>query len=130
MRPAGMRFALTPDMSHAARILVVDDEPNARSALSELLRDEGYDVLSAANGLDARRRLDDFWPDLVLTDLHMPGLDGRALLDAARARVNAPAVVVMSARDGERLNAPCLRKPIDIDELLHVVAAQLRGRSH
>jgi DNA-binding response OmpR family regulator len=118
-------------MSHAARILIVEDEPNARAALRELLSDEGYDVRSAADGNDARRRLDDFAPDLLLTDVHMPGMDGLGLVAAARRRDHAPAVVLMSARDdGGAADAPWLEKPIDIDALLAIIATELRARRH
>ena len=62
------------------RVLVVDDEANARTALAELLRDEGYAVETAADGFKALGKLEDFAPDLVLTDLKMPGMDGIELL--------------------------------------------------
>ncbi len=61
-------------------ILLVDDEPNYRVVLSELLRDEGYEVFTAedgATGLDAVKNTD---LDLVLTDMQMPKMDGMALL--------------------------------------------------
>lgn len=58
------------------RILVVDDEPAARSALSEMLRDEGYEVQSAADGYKALGRIDNWIPDVVITDVNMPALDG------------------------------------------------------
>src|SRR5438093_6087569 len=79
------------------RILVVDDEVNARTALAELLRDEGYAVETAADGFKALPKLDDFAPDLVLTDLKMPGLDGLELMRKARERDPERAVVVMTA---------------------------------
>ena len=62
------------------RVLVVDDEVNARNALTELLKDEGYLVESAADGFKALGKLADFAPDLVVTDLKMPGMDGIQLL--------------------------------------------------
>jgi CheY-like chemotaxis protein len=58
-----------------ARILVVDDEVNARTALAELLSEEGYVVESAADGFKALGKAADFAPDLVLTDLEMPLAD-------------------------------------------------------
>jgi CheY-like chemotaxis protein len=58
------------------RILIVDDEANARAALSEILHEEGYTTEVAADGFKALGKLADFNPDVVLTDLKMPGLDG------------------------------------------------------
>ena len=81
----------------AVRILVVDDEPGARSALTELLREEGYDVHSAADGYKALGRLDGWEPDLVITDLKMPGMDGVELMKKIRERVIDVGVVVMTA---------------------------------
>src|SRR6188508_1360186 len=69
-----------------ARILIVDDEANARMALAELLRDEGYAVETAADGFKALPKLEEFAPDLLLTDLKMPGMDGIELGRRARER--------------------------------------------
>ena len=63
-------------MEPKGRILIVDDEVNARTALVELLRDEGYVTESAADAFKALGKLADFAPDLVLTDLKMLGMDG------------------------------------------------------
>jgi len=63
-------------MSNRSRIMVVDDEANARTALAELLREEGYEVETAADAFKALGKLDAFAPHLVLTDLKMPGMDG------------------------------------------------------
>ena len=56
-------------MESKGRILVVDDEVNARTALLELLRDEGYSVETAADGFKALGKMEEFAPDLVVTDL-------------------------------------------------------------
>jgi len=79
------------------RVLVVDDEPNARSALAELLRDDGFVVESAPDGLRALHLLESFDPDVVLTDLKMPLLDGLGLLEQGRPLVPHAAFVVMTA---------------------------------
>ncbi|HEU5055192.1 MAG TPA: sigma-54 dependent transcriptional regulator [Kofleriaceae bacterium] len=126
-------------MTHRGRILIVDDEANARTALAELLRDEGFQVETAADGFKALPKLEDFGPDLLLTDLKMPGLDGLELM--RRARENDPeiAAVVMTAygaidtavsamRQGA---ADYLTKPINVDELLIVMDRVLeRQRLH
>src|SRR5438477_11038975 len=65
------------------RILIVDDEANARAALSEILREEGYATETAADGFKALGKLEEFAPDVCLTDLKMPGLDGIGLMEKA-----------------------------------------------
>jgi DNA-binding NtrC family response regulator len=118
------------------RILVVDDETNARTALSELLRDEGYVVEAAADAFKALGKAADFAPDLVLTDLKMPGMDGLALL--ARLREDSPDLpVVMMTAFGEVETAvramqagarDYLPKPVNVAELIVVVARELEHR--
>ena len=115
------------------RILVVDDEPNARTALTELLLEEGYIVEAAGDGFEALGRLAAFAPDMVLTDLKMPGMDGLELMSWLRERDPALPVVVMSAfgdvetavgimRAGAR---SYLRKPVNLIELTAVLAEEL-----
>jgi CheY-like chemotaxis protein len=80
------------------RILVVDDEANARTALAELLSDEGYTVETAADGFKALGKAAETAPDLVLTDLKMPGMDGVELLRKLKADDADAVVLVMTAR--------------------------------
>jgi two-component system nitrogen regulation response regulator NtrX len=63
-----------------AKILVVDDEPDIREVVSEILEDEGYSVSSAENGESARSEFATGNPDLVLLDIWMPVVDGITLL--------------------------------------------------
>jgi DNA-binding NtrC family response regulator len=77
--------------------LIVDDESNARAALSEILRDEGYATETAADGFKALGKLEEFGPDVILTDLKMPGLDGIAFMEKARGAAPGTAFVVMTA---------------------------------
>src|SRR5689334_5412232 len=79
------------------RILIVDDEANARAALSEILRDEGYATETAADGFKALGKLEEFAPDVVLTDLKMPGLDGIAFMEKAKSASPQTVFVVMTA---------------------------------
>jgi DNA-binding NtrC family response regulator len=79
------------------RILIVDDEANARAALSEILREEGYVTETAADGFKALGKLEEFAPDVVLTDLKMPGLDGIGFMEKAQAAVPEATCVVMTA---------------------------------
>ena len=57
-------------------ILIVDDEPSILQSLSGLLSDEGFEVITASNGYEALKTIDDESPDLVLLDIWMPGMDG------------------------------------------------------
>src|SRR5438105_3347956 len=66
------------------RILLVDDEVNARSALRSLLGDDGYQVREAKDGEEGLRQLADFAPAVVLCDVRMPGMDGLQLLKKAK----------------------------------------------
>src|SRR5580693_7405431 len=84
-------------MAQRGRILIVDDEANARAALSEILREEGYATETAADGFKALGKIDDFGPDVVLTDLKMPGLDGIAFMEKARSAAPSAVFVVMTA---------------------------------
>jgi CheY-like chemotaxis protein len=118
----------------AAAILVVDDDPEIRSALEMLLENDGHVVATAANGAEALQfmRLHGC-PKLAIVDLQMPVMDGRALLgamakDEALARV--PVVVISGRRrkdvDVPGAKAPFLPKPIDMDQLLAFVRKYTR----
>src|SRR5438445_5438269 len=111
------------------RILVVDDEANARAALSEILRDEGYATETAADGFKALGKLEEFAPDVILTDVKMPGLDGIAFMEKARAAAPGAVFVVMtafgtisSAVDAVKKGAEnYLTKPLEYEALAAVV---------
>ncbi|HEY6555680.1 MAG TPA: sigma-54 dependent transcriptional regulator [Polyangiaceae bacterium] len=115
------------------RILVVDDEANARSALSELLRQEGYDVQASADGFKALAQVEEFAPDLVVTDLKMPGMDGVELLKKLHDDEPELPVVVMTAFGAVETAVAAMRsgatdylqKPLNVDELLVVVERAL-----
>jgi len=117
------------------RILVVDDESSARGALSEILVDEGYKVRTAADGFRALAAASEFAPDVVLTDLKMPGMDGLELLQRLRESNPEVAVVLMtafgaveSAVDAMRAGASnYLTKPLNSDELLVVLERSFEG---
>jgi DNA-binding NtrC family response regulator len=123
-------------MTQRGRILVVDDEANARTALAELLRDEGYTVETAADGFKALPKLEDFAPDLLLSDLRMPGMDGIELMKKARERDPELPVVVTTAHGAIETAvsamkagaADYLTKPINLDELTLVLERALERR--
>ena len=123
--PAG-KGALPRANSKRDRILVVDDEPSARTGLEKLLASEGYRVWTAEDGESALVLIDEIAPDIVVTDLKMPGMDGLALLERIRARDRALPVIVVTAFGDvssavaamRRGAADYLTKPIDLDALL------------
>ncbi len=119
------------------RVLVVDDEPGARSALSELLREEGYEVQAAADGYKALGRVDGWVPDVVITDVKMPALGGIELMTKLRERLPDVAVVVMTAFgsvegavEAMHLGADeYLGKPLHLPQLLVVLRRVLAHRA-
>jgi DNA-binding NtrC family response regulator len=131
--PLAIRDVQEALLPQHGRILVVDDEVNARTALAELLRDEGYEVETAADAFKALGKLEAFSPDVVLSDLKMPGMDGIELVKKIQVMEDAPAVVVMtafgavqSAVDAMRAGAAeYLTKPLNFDELLVVLTRVL-----
>ena len=113
-------------MRSATRILVVDDEAHACSALRELLRDEGYDVETVSDGKAACEQLAAFHPDLVLTDLEMPRMGGLQLAALMQHDPHPPALVWMSSREPPAGGgAPFVAKPIVIGKLLATVEQAL-----
>jgi len=80
------------------RILLVDDDPSLLVVLSEQLHDDGYEVATARDGLEALHRLEAGWPDLILLDLMMPKVDGLALARQIKADADLP-IIVLSAID-------------------------------
>jgi DNA-binding response OmpR family regulator len=115
------------------RVLVVDDEPQIRRALSVNLRARGYEVDTAASGEEALRQAAAQVPDLVVLDLGLPGIDGVEVIRGLRGWTSVP-IVVLSVRDQERDKVAALdagaddyvTKPFGIGELLARLRAALR----
>ncbi len=117
----------------AKRILVVDDEFQITRVLRQSLTAHRYDVRTAADGVSGLDTFHDWHPDLVITDLQMPEMDGIAFCKAIR-RVSQLPIIVLSVRGEERTKVAALdagaddyvTKPFGIDELLARVRAALR----
>src|SRR5204862_7046748 len=86
-------------MNSPSKILVVDDEPQLTRVLRTGLKSRGYDVRVAADGLAGCEAFNDWHPDLVITDLAMPNVDGLELGRRVRAVSQAP-IIVLSAKGG------------------------------
>jgi two-component system KDP operon response regulator KdpE len=120
-------------MNERPRILVVDDEPQLTRVLRTGLTSRGYDVRAAADGVAGFETFTDWHPDLVITDLAMPVMDGLELCRRVRA-VSAVPIIVLSAKGEEKTKVEALdigaddyiTKPFGIDELLARVRASLR----
>jgi two-component system response regulator HydG len=119
-----------------ARVVVADDEPSARSGLVTLLTGEGYEVVPAADGLKALALVQESAPDVLVTDLRMPGIDGLELQRRALevdpelvvVLVTAFAEVETAVRAMQQGAEHYLTKPLQFDELLLVIGRALERR--
>jgi two-component system, OmpR family, KDP operon response regulator KdpE len=117
----------------AARVLIVDDEPNIIGAVSPLLRARGYEVTSAMNGLTALESIERSAPDLIVLDLGLPDIDGVEVCRRVRETMGVP-IIVLSARgaEGDKVRAldagadDYVTKPFGTEELLARIRAALR----
>jgi DNA-binding NtrC family response regulator len=125
----------TPANAVHRKVLVVDDDARSRSAMARILADEGYDAHVAQDGEEASAMLASWHPDLVLTDLYMPKIDGRGLLEHVRRVLPGTPVIVLSGRgtaEAVRLTAGMgasgvFPKPVQVDELLTLIRDLIGG---
>lgn len=121
---------MTADHRH---ILVVDDEPQITRVLRTSLASQGYDIRVANDGETALEIVKDWTPDLVITDLSMPNMDGLELCRRLRAKSQVP-IIVLSVKGEERTKVQALdagaddyvTKPFGMTELLARVRAHMR----
>lgn len=120
-----------------ANILIVEDDPDILSSLAEVIREEGFDVETAANGYQALARLEAHAPDLIFLDLMMPLMDGWKFLEIARQRFPStqPPVVLLSAvhnltEEARRLGVTAfLPKPFDLEDVARMAHSLTQPRS-
>ena len=115
----------------AKQLLVVDDDPGLLLAVSETLRAEGYEVQTARRGSEAMIRVAESLPDLIISDIRMPGMDGHALVRNLRAspRTRLVPIIFLTAKDetadriaGFRTGVDAyVTKPFESEELLAIV---------
>jgi DNA-binding response OmpR family regulator len=116
-----MAVSAAKPVTSRRRILVVDDDPRSRAAVAHLLAEEGYDATVAADGEEACGLLASWHPDLVVTDLEMPRLDGRGLLKRVRRlQPGTPVIVLSACSDAEAGSGTdgFFPKPIQVESLL------------
>ncbi len=117
-----------------ARVLLVDDEPSVRAALTELVQGRGWEPLVAPSGAQALDLLDR--ADAVVTDFSMPEMDGMELLGAIRERDESLPVIMLTAHGSERLAVRAIKagayeyvtKPFDVDEMVLALERALEAR--
>ena len=117
------------------RILVVDDEENARIALSKILTREGYEVASASNGYEALEYLRGREVELIITDINMPEMNGLAFLRELNRSHPSSNVIMITAYGEvesyiEAMNLGAfeyINKPIKVDELKKIITKIFKG---
>jgi len=121
------------EVSEKSRVLVVDDEPQITRVLRTVLSSQGYDVRTAAEGEAALANFKEWNPELVITDLYMPHMNGVELCRRIRALSTVP-IIVLSVKGEERTKVEALdsgaddyvTKPFGTEELMARVRAALR----
>src|SRR5438128_2164243 len=119
-----------------ARILVVDDEPAVLEVFQEFLGMQGYAVSSAPSGEEAVRVLPDLMPDIILTDINLPGLSGLEVMRFAKSLDSEIGVIVVTGHASASNAIEALRqgafnyitKPFDLDEIHEVVERAIANR--
>jgi two-component system chemotaxis sensor kinase CheA len=119
------------------KVLVVDDSPTVRNAHKRLLEAQGFFVDVTVNGAEAWEKLHKFHPDIIVSDIDMPIMDGLTLAEAVRSRENLRdiPIILVTSRDSSvdqdraskaQVDAFIVKKSSDHDELVNVVIKLLR----
>lgn len=123
-------------MLRQSRVMVVDDDPETLSLLREVVEKEGYQVKTVEDGDTALRQLSEWQPDLVITDIHMPGMDGLALLAAIREKAPDILVILLTAYGSLKTAVDAIKagafdylsKPFVVDDIRLVVRRALEHK--
>ena len=113
------------------KALIIEDDSFMIANLTELLGFEGFEVQNVTNGTQAPQFIHDFRPDVILSDMHMPGMDGLTILVAVRSdplTARIPFIFLTGSSDSEMIQAALdsgasgyLIKPFEIDDLLKLL---------
>jgi two-component system KDP operon response regulator KdpE len=122
-----------PEANGKGNILVVDDEPQITRVLKTTLSSHGYGTRTAGDGDEALQLMKNWSPDLIITDLRMPNMDGLDLCRRVREKSQVP-IIILSVKGEERIKVDALdagaddyvTKPFNVNELLARVRAALR----
>ena len=125
-------------VKQAKRILVVDDEENARIALTKLLANEGFNVDCVANGFEALNYLRQQEVDLIITDINMPEMNGITFLKELNKSFPKSNVIMVTAYGGvesyiEAMNLGAfeyINKPVKIEELKSILKKIFKETAH
>lgn len=125
-----------PSPEPKANILVVDDEPQITRVLKTSLSNQGYGIRTASDGEEALHMMKDWSPDLIVTDLRMPNMDGLQLCRQVRTQSRIP-IIVLSVKGEDIIKVQALdagaddyvTKPFSMNELLARIRAALRRAS-
>jgi len=125
------------EAAEKAKILIVDDEPQITRVLRMACSAKGYEAKDVHDGQSALHIFEEWHPNLIVTDLSMPGLNGVELCRAIRKHSMVP-IIVLSVRDQEKVKVQALdagaddyvTKPFQMDELLARVRSALRRAAH
>ncbi|MGZ8998702.1 MAG: response regulator, partial [Allosphingosinicella sp.] len=127
--------AVAEPRSKAGKVFLVDDDPDVRAFLTDLLDELGHEVLAFAGGADALEALGQCVPDLLLIDFAMPGMNGAQLAAEVKAlHPNLPFAFITGFAESDQLEtamadgAPVLRKPFGMDEVVRTVASLVGQR--
>jgi signal transduction histidine kinase len=112
-------------LENPPKVLIIDDEEAARYGIRRALGNQGYELDEAGDGVAALARLDTYQPDVIISDINMPGMDGLTLLRHLNRRKEPPLVVLITAYGSEAVAAEALRagaydylaKPFDVEAL-------------
>src|SRR3989344_5963022 len=131
---AGFWYPYIWSMMTTKKIMVVDDEDSIRQSLSDVLKDEGFKVISARDGHEALKLLDSIPPDLVLLDIWMPGMDGTEVLKRIKTARPGLQVIMISGHGNIEAAVKAIKlgaydyieKPLSLEGVLLTVKRALK----